>query len=182
MHTSDTEVSHTLPLSCSSGRWCHPISDGNASALKTQGEALVLRSALFRFTRAGKTTLVSELFTTWKCLCSVISSLSPTHFPSEVCSFHTFQNYSDGFFSSSPFSPSSQSWVSVSSGLVVAHLWRVTVVFGQVTRTSPSSPSITINISRVGPRPKWNASLRRPVQGYSRGIFCDMMWWFGFVC
>lgn len=107
---------------------------------------------------------------------------SPTHFPSEVCPFHTFQNYSDGLFSSSPFSPSSQSWVSVSSGLVVAHLWRVTVVFCRVTRTSPSSISVTTNISRVGPVTKMECFRKTPVQGYSREIFRDMMWSFGFVC
>lgn len=90
---------------------------------------------------------------------------SPTHFPSEVCPFHTFQNYSDGFFSSAPFSPSSQSWVSVSSGLEVAHLWRVTVVFCRVTRTSPSSISVTTNISRVGPETKMECFLKTTSPG-----------------
>lgn len=47
MCTSNTEVSHVLPLSLSSGGWCHLLSDGNISALKVLGEALVLRPTLF---------------------------------------------------------------------------------------------------------------------------------------
>lgn len=70
MCTSNIEVRHTLPLSFSLGGWCHFISDGNASALKVQGEALVLRPTLFCSTHYGEggTTLISEVFTVWKYL------------------------------------------------------------------------------------------------------------------
>lgn len=160
MHTSNIEVSHTLPLSCSSGGWCHPVSDGNASALKTQGEALVLRSALFRSTRRRENN--SDF---WALYYLKMSSFSDLLFQVQLISplkfalFTLFRIIVMGFSPLLHFLLPSQPGVSVSSGLAVAHLWRVTVVLCRVTRTSPSSISVTTNISRVGPETKMECFL-----------------------
>lgn len=162
MHTSNIEVSHTLPLSCSSGGWCHPVSDGNASALKTQGEALVLRSALFRSTRRGENN--SDFWALYYLKMSLFSDLlfqvqliSPLKFALFTLFRIVVMGFSPLLHFLLPRNREPQS--------PVAHLWRVTVVFCRVTRTSPSSISVTTNISRVGPETKMECFLKTTSPG-----------------
>lgn len=95
MCTSNTEVSHVLPLSFSSGGWCHLISDGNISALKVLGEALVLRPTLFCSTHWVGDSLFGAIYSE-KTFVSMISH-SQLILPTEICLFHILQNHIDGF-------------------------------------------------------------------------------------
>lgn len=179
MCASSIEVSHTLPLSFSAGGWHHLVSVGNASALKAQGEALVLRS-LFCSTHWGeKQFLFRSCLLSKNIFVSVISFKANLFPPLKFAFFILFRIKLVVFlflyiFSFLSIANLSLQWFSSSwqiHGEAQGYFARNRLLqyfFFSQTRF------------RVGPRTTIEYFLKTS-SGLLRKIFCDVMWWFRFV-